>query len=308
MFMPHDNLYDPLNLGVITRSSEIDMRSFSMNSKASFQQEEIMRAPNGYHVPSYRRGKPENKTYGFELIGNEEISEPTFLLQLAGPEGVAGGGSWGAATDGIKNPMVYTNPTNLRASGPVIVANNFLFGGSSDSEGALFAMNVDTGKILWTYNTSATIYGGVSVSDGCVYVANGYKVSLGAAKVRPIQPAKKKINIHVEGEGNTILKRYSFENLYRKIGDADLPAIGFAMGIERLVNYLDSLRDKWVDMYLQPGRLTALYRLGVATEGSAWECYSSSPSSIVAEVWDLFKVESLPLPFVSLFNEHMQMH
>ncbi|KAF5200808.1 hypothetical protein FRX31_009605 [Thalictrum thalictroides] len=65
MFMPHDNLYDPLDLGVITRSSEIDMRSFSMNSKASFQQEEIMKAP-------------ENITYGFELMENEEISgDPT---------------------------------------------------------------------------------------------------------------------------------------------------------------------------------------------------------------------------------------
>ncbi|PIA62583.1 hypothetical protein AQUCO_00200531v1 [Aquilegia coerulea] len=123
---------------------------------------------------------------------------------FAGPGGFAGGGSWGAATDGHE---IYTNiinsdglnftlspskkttngggwvamhaytgrilwstanPTNLRASGPV------------DSEGALFAMDVDTGKILWTYNTGATIYGGVSVSNGCVYVGNGYKVSLGA--------------------------------------------------------------------------------------------------------------------------------
>ncbi|KAF5188237.1 Tetratricopeptide-like helical, partial [Thalictrum thalictroides] len=80
MFRPHDNLYDPLDLGVITRSSEIDMRSFSMNSKASFQQEEILRASNGCHVPSYRRGKPENESYGFELMGNEEISgDPTDL-------------------------------------------------------------------------------------------------------------------------------------------------------------------------------------------------------------------------------------
>ncbi|KAF5188933.1 hypothetical protein FRX31_021479 [Thalictrum thalictroides] len=68
---------------------------------------------------------------------------------------------------------------NLHASGPVTVANNVLFGGCSDLEGALFAMDVDTRKILWTYNTGATIYGGVSMSDGCVYVGNGYKVCLG---------------------------------------------------------------------------------------------------------------------------------
>ncbi|PIA41288.1 hypothetical protein AQUCO_02300213v1 [Aquilegia coerulea] len=80
MFIPHDNLYDPLDLGINTRSSEIDMRSFTMNSKASFHQEEILKALNGYHVPSYRRGKPENVSYDFELMGNGEISvDPTDL-------------------------------------------------------------------------------------------------------------------------------------------------------------------------------------------------------------------------------------
>ncbi|KAF5198236.1 hypothetical protein FRX31_012177 [Thalictrum thalictroides] len=70
----------------------------------------------------------------------ERDNEPTFVLQFAGPGGVAGGGSWGAATDGIKeyNKQHFVthqrrrqlwsteNPTNLRASGSMIVAMSCL--------------------------------------------------------------------------------------------------------------------------------------------------------------------------------------
>ncbi|GAA0145615.1 hypothetical protein LIER_05773 [Lithospermum erythrorhizon] len=38
----------------------------------------------------------------------------------------------------------------------------------------------DTGNILWSKETGATVYGGMSVSKGCIYVGHGYKVSGGA--------------------------------------------------------------------------------------------------------------------------------
>ncbi|KAF5190532.1 hypothetical protein FRX31_019881, partial [Thalictrum thalictroides] len=81
----------------------------------------------------------------------ERDNEPTVFLQLVGP---------GVLQEGVAGELPQME--------------------LSDSEGALFAMDVDTGKILWAYNTGVAIYGGVSVSDGCVYVGNGYKVSLGA--------------------------------------------------------------------------------------------------------------------------------
>lgn len=139
--------------------------------------------------------------------------------QVAGPGGLEGGGVWGAATDGRR---VYTNivnndrvrfqlkpstqtttaggwvaldantgqilwstadPSNETAHGPVTVVNNLLFAGSVASSGPFYAMDTQTGKILWSYQTGATIYGGASVSCGCVYVGHGYTVSL--AKFHP---------------------------------------------------------------------------------------------------------------------------
>ncbi|PON35421.1 PQQ-dependent membrane bound dehydrogenase, glucose/quinate/shikimate-related [Parasponia andersonii] len=134
----------------------------------------------------------------------------------AGPGGAAGGGYWGAATD---EKRVYTNiansasknftlkpstknttaggwvamearsgkilwstanPSNATASGPVSVANGVIFAGSTQKKGPIYAISAKTGDILWSYETGATVYGGMSVSDGCVFVGNGYNVSLGA--------------------------------------------------------------------------------------------------------------------------------
>lgn len=137
------------------------------------------------------------------------------ILQLAGPGGREEGGVWGAATDGRR---VYTNivnndrvnftlapshqtttagawvaldansgeimwstadPSNETAHGPVTVVNGVLFAGSVSANGPIYAMDTNTGKILWSYNTSSTVYGGVSASYGCIYLGNGYTVSLG---------------------------------------------------------------------------------------------------------------------------------
>ncbi|XP_071691199.1 uncharacterized protein [Rutidosis leptorrhynchoides] len=134
----------------------------------------------------------------------------------AGPGGAGGGGAWGSATDG---KTVYTNianslgsnftlkpsndttnsggwvsidatsgnvlwstgnPSRATATGPVSLANGVLFAGSTNGTGPIYAMNASTGDILWSYNTGATIYGGLSISNGCVYVGNGYKLNLGA--------------------------------------------------------------------------------------------------------------------------------
>ncbi|QHO09139.1 uncharacterized protein DS421_14g478710 [Arachis hypogaea] len=145
---------------------------------------------------------------GFEVEDKEKYLE-------AGPGGIAGGGYWGAATD---TKMVYTNiansdaknftlkpsdktttsggwvamdassgtilwsvgnPSNASASGPVSVANDIVFAGSPDWKGSIYAINVKSGEIVWSFETGATVYGGMSISDGCIYLGNGYNVSLG---------------------------------------------------------------------------------------------------------------------------------
>ncbi|KAJ4847904.1 hypothetical protein Tsubulata_048541, partial [Turnera subulata] len=138
-----------------------------------------------------------------------------FCVTEAGPGGIVGGGTWGAATEGKR---IYTNiansdgknftlkpsnknttsggwvamdatkgnvlwstpdPRNSPTYGPVTLANGVLFAGSTSREGPIYAMDAKTGKILWSYNTGATVYGGVSVSDGCIYLGNGYNVNIG---------------------------------------------------------------------------------------------------------------------------------
>ena len=136
-------------------------------------------------------------------------------MQEAGPGGLAGGGNWGAATD---TERVYTNivnsdgknftlrpsnktttvggwvamdassgrilwslanPSNATANGPVSVANGIVFAGSTNVKGPIYAINGKTGEIVWSYETGATVYGGMSISDGCIYIGNGYKIGIG---------------------------------------------------------------------------------------------------------------------------------
>lgn len=138
---------------------------------------------------------------------------------MAGPGASEGGGIWGAATDGRR---VYTNiangdrenftlapssqtttagawvaldadsgeilwttanPSNDTAQAPVTVANGVVFAGSVASNGPIYAMKANTGRILWSYNTGATVYGGILASYGCIYVGSGY--SVGLAKFHP---------------------------------------------------------------------------------------------------------------------------
>lgn len=70
------------------------------------------------------------------------------------------------------------DPANDTAHGPVTVANGVVFAGSVASTGPFYAMDAETGRILWTANTGATVYGGASVSYGCVFIGSGYSVNL----------------------------------------------------------------------------------------------------------------------------------
>ncbi|KAM7508051.1 hypothetical protein LguiA_018504 [Lonicera macranthoides] len=72
-----------------------------------------------------------------------------------------------------------TDPNNDQANGPLTVANGVVFAGSTYKTGPIYAIDAITGKILWSNVTGATVFGGISVSDGCIYVGSGYKVAFG---------------------------------------------------------------------------------------------------------------------------------
>ncbi|KAK1362105.1 putative polyvinyl alcohol dehydrogenase (Cytochrome) [Heracleum sosnowskyi] len=154
---------------------------------------------------------------GFAWALDRSNGELVWFKQ-AGPGGNEGGGIWGAATDGktvftnIANgdrirfrlapsnmtttagawvaldantgEITWTtaNPSNDTSQGPVSLVNGVLFAGSVAANGPLYAMDANTGDVhvLWSYNTGATIFGGVSASYGCIYLGNGYTVSTGA--------------------------------------------------------------------------------------------------------------------------------
>lgn len=68
------------------------------------------------------------------------------------------------------------NPSKTTANGPVSVANGVVFAGSADRMGSVYAIDAMNGKILWSYQTGASVYGGMSISNGCIYVGHGYSV------------------------------------------------------------------------------------------------------------------------------------
>lgn len=90
-------------------------------------------------------------------------------------------GAW-VAMDANTGRVLWStaNPKNALNNGPVTTANGVLFAGSTDASGPIYAMDAKTGTILWSYDTGATVYGGLSVSDGCIYVGSGYAVNIGA--------------------------------------------------------------------------------------------------------------------------------
>ncbi|KAK1567485.1 hypothetical protein Q3G72_012734 [Acer saccharum] len=69
------------------------------------------------------------------------------------------------------------DPSNALAFGPVTLANGVLFAGSTHGKGQIYAMNAKTGKVLWSYDTGGTVYGEMSVRNGCIYIGNGYTVN-----------------------------------------------------------------------------------------------------------------------------------
>lgn len=133
-----------------------------------------------------------------------------FFQKAAGPGGVLGGASWGSAAD---NYRVYTNiinnahknftllpsatvtlgggwvamdpptgtalwstatPDASLALGPVSVTNGVVFATSvGHFQGSIYALEANSGQILWRQQFPGTVTGGVSIGYKCVFVGEG---------------------------------------------------------------------------------------------------------------------------------------
>ncbi|KAF3672183.1 putative homeobox-leucine zipper protein ATHB-13-like [Capsicum annuum] len=79
------------------------------------------------------------------------------------------GRGW-VASDASTGDTLWTtaNPSNDSPHGPVNIVNGILFAGSVPPNGPPNGFDANTGKILWSFNTGATVYAGSSISYGCV--------------------------------------------------------------------------------------------------------------------------------------------
>jgi outer membrane protein assembly factor BamB len=88
---------------------------------------------------------------------------------------------------GGKIKWSISNPSNTTIiSGPVSVANGVLFVASPTKDGTIYAINAENGKIIWSYEIGIGVYGGVSISDGCIYVGQGLSPITAPANYKPI--------------------------------------------------------------------------------------------------------------------------
>jgi len=100
---------------------------------------------------------------------------------------MASTGTWAALDTGsgdilwqIMNPAVPTPVNGASCNGPVAVTNGVLFAGSMDTLGTMFAFDASTGKMLWSYVSGGTVYGGPAIVGGVVYWGSGYPNGSGA--------------------------------------------------------------------------------------------------------------------------------
>ena len=124
-----------------------------------------------------------------------------------GPGGIFGGIEWGTATDGQRIYVAISNSSHVKTTlingqivtggtwnaidaatgkilwqtgdpdgasdyGAVSEANGVVYGGSLS--GKMFALNAQTGAILWQYTTAGSVIDGPSIADGVIYWGSGY--------------------------------------------------------------------------------------------------------------------------------------
>jgi polyvinyl alcohol dehydrogenase (cytochrome) len=141
---------------------------------------------------------------------NDTFSKP---WTLAGKGAHAGEtvttGAW-SALDPATGEILWQTPDpaltkpldGASVNGPVTVVNGVVFGGSMDAMGTMFALDADSGDVLWSFKSGGTVYGGPAVAGGVVYWGSGYTVRIPAYVIPP--------EGQVGGFGTSSKKLYAF--------------------------------------------------------------------------------------------------
>jgi polyvinyl alcohol dehydrogenase (cytochrome) len=108
------------------------------------------------------------------------------MYRLGGPGNVGDAGlttvgSWaaldpasGATLWQVANPAMTAPLNGTSVNGPLTVVNGVVFGGSMDADGMMYALDATSGKVLWSFMSGGSVYGGPAVADGVVYWGSGY--------------------------------------------------------------------------------------------------------------------------------------
>jgi polyvinyl alcohol dehydrogenase (cytochrome) len=85
-------------------------------------------------------------------------------------------GSW-AALDKNNGHILWQrpDPTGGLDLGSVTIANGVLYAGSLDTRGFMYALNAETGEILWSYESGGSVITGPTIVDGVLYWPYGYR-------------------------------------------------------------------------------------------------------------------------------------
>lgn len=89
--------------------------------------------------------------------------------------GSTSGGGWSALDPATGEILWQTaNPTFFPAMGAVTVANDVVYGCSTDVNGHMYAMDAASGQILWDFTSGGSCNAGAAVVNGTVYWGSGY--------------------------------------------------------------------------------------------------------------------------------------
>jgi len=104
--------------------------------------------------------------------GNAGDAGPTTVGSWAALDPASGATLWQVA-----NPAMTAPLNGVSVNGPLSVVNGVVFGGSMDSEGMMYAFDAKSGKVLWSFKSGGSVYGGAAIVDGVVYWGSGYPSS-----------------------------------------------------------------------------------------------------------------------------------
>jgi polyvinyl alcohol dehydrogenase (cytochrome) len=138
----------------------------------------------GGHLGGIHWGNATDGTRVYVGVNNESGT----MYKLGGSGEQAGMktavGSWAALDPGsgaivwqVANPAMTAPLNSASVNGPLSVVNGVVFAGSMDADGMMYAFDATSGKVLWSFKSGATVYGGAAIADGVVYWGSGYPAS-----------------------------------------------------------------------------------------------------------------------------------